>query len=288
MIVKAGICVAYDWHFLRTSLPAVYKQMHSICLSVDAERKSWNGNFFGIDWEGFCDFVNEVDVDKKISILEEPFYAPGRTPIANECYQRQRMATVLGAADWIVQLDTDETVINPSDFIDVLRQYRGKARPVNIHGIWINLIKQVESGFIYSIVKTPPLATNAPRYEYGRTNGHFNIYTNTFLAHITWARPEEEVRYKLQNWGHSHEFNGNSFYRIWDALDENNWRYIKDFHPMNKGSIPKLYFQKASDLEEFIKIFNLQEHLLTRAELLSNNLWYSRLKKFLSKSRTVK
>ena len=281
MVVKLGICVAYDWEFLEYSLPAIYDHVAAICLSVDADYKSWNGNTFSFDIDRFHQSVKNVDTKGKIHILREAFYSPARTPIENENYQRRRMAEVLGKADWIVQIDTDEIIIKPKTFISELEKYKGQKRPVNIHGIWINLIKQTSSGFIYSILKTPPLATNKPEYNYGRTNGHFNIHTNSFIVHITWARSEEEIKYKLLNWGHSHEFNGMSFYKIWQALDDFNWRYIKDFHPMGNDKINELYFLKAANLSEFMKDIPTRNHSLLRSELLANNIWVSRLKKIL-------
>jgi hypothetical protein len=284
MIAKAGICVAYDWLLLEQSLPALYPYVQKICLSVDIDRKSWGGNIFSFDKEALVKLVEGIDKEKKIFLLEEIFFDPTRTPIQNECYQRKRMADVLGECDWVVQIDADEVFINIGEFITALKKYKQETRALNIHGIWVNLIKQVPEGYIYSIVKTPPLACNKPAYEYGRTNGHFNIYTNSFLAHITWARPEEEVYYKLKNWGHSHEFNGESFYKIWKALDDFNWQYIKNFHPMNTSSIPQLYFQKAKNLDEFVKRFSIKDHLLGKKELLNNNIWVSRFKKLIHKS----
>lgn len=281
MVVKLGFCVAYDWEFLQYSLPALYDHVTAICLSVDADCKSWNGNSFSFDKEGLDKLVQQVDTAGKIKILRESFYSPERTPIENECYQRKRMAEALGKADWIVQIDTDEIMINPTAFITELKKYKGHKRPLNIHGIWINLIKQTTSGFIYSVLKTPPLATNKPEYTYGRTNGHFNIYTNSFIAHITWARPEEEVKYKLENWGHSHEFNGMSFFKIWQALDDFNWRYIKDFHPVGKEKINQLYFLQASNLSDLISKIHVNRHCLKSMQLLANNIWISRIKRVL-------
>jgi hypothetical protein len=281
MVIKAGFCVAYDWKLLELSLPVIYSKVDQICLSVDRDRLSWNGNSFFIDEDSFLGFIRALDTEKKIILLEESFYDAQRQPIYNECYQRRRMAEVLGEADWILQIDTDEIFLNIDDFISFLSHYNKLKRPVNIHGVWINLIKQTRSGFIYSILPTPPLATNKAAYEYGRTNGHFNVYTNTFLAHITWARDNEEVRFKLENWGHSTEFNGVSFYRIWEALDDFNWRYIKDFHPMNKRPIPSLYFQPAKDFNEFKGSINFERHFLKRTQLLKNNIWISRGRKLI-------
>jgi hypothetical protein len=286
-MIKAGICVAYDWEFLRYSLPAIYNHMDAICLSIDKDRISWNGNTFVIDWPAFTGFLQEIDVHNKIQVLQESFYNTNKKPIENECYQRTRMAETLGKADWYIQIDTDEIVINIAEFLTELERNREIDRPVNIHGVWLNLIKQTATGFIYSVLKTPPLATNTPVYEYGRTNGHFNIYTNLFIAHITWARPEDEVRFKLQNWGHSHEFDGNSFFKMWEALDDYNWRYLKNFHPLDKGSIPQLFFQKSSSVYEFVKNIDISKHSLSSKDLLPNNIWISRLRKMFSKFSLV-
>ena len=134
MIVKAGICVAYDWQFLKYSLPPIYSIVDEICLSVDEQCRSWNGNGFEFDWASFQEMIEAVDTQKKIRLLKESFYHPERTPIQNECYQRTRMADFLGPVDWLMQIDTDEILINPEEFIDTLRHYNYINRPVNIHG----------------------------------------------------------------------------------------------------------------------------------------------------------
>ena len=116
MVVKLGICVAYDWEFLQYSLPTIYSKMDKICLSIDKNRTSWNGNIFPIDVSALKKIISEIDDQNKVFLLEESFYDKSRTPIQNECYQRTRMAEVLGKADWIVQIDTDEIFLNPDDF----------------------------------------------------------------------------------------------------------------------------------------------------------------------------
>jgi hypothetical protein len=279
MVVKLGICIAYDWDLLEYSLPSVYDKVDQICLSIDKDYISWSGQRFNLDWSALQGLVERIDKDKKIFFLKESFYDVKNLPIKNECFQRQRMAEALGKADWIMQLDSDEILINAGCLFNELKKLQGKKRPVNIHGIWINLIKQTSEGFIYSILKTPPLATNVPAYEYGRTNGHFNVYTNTFLAHITWARPEQEVRLKMENWGHSHEFNGKSFFKIWNALDDYNWKYIKDFHHVIQTTIPQLFFHKAKNINQFVQTIESAPYRLKRKEVLSNNIWVSRIKK---------
>jgi hypothetical protein len=283
MRITLGICIAYDWQLLEYSLPVIYPFVDQVCLSLDKTLTSWSGNKFEVDRVSLKSLIALIDTDNKILLLEESFYERGKLPIENESFQRKRMAEALGRADWTIQIDTDEIFINALDFINELKKYYGLKRPVNIHGMWFNLIKHTPKGYIYSVLKTPPLATNVPCYEYGRTNGYFNIHTNTFLAHLTWARPVDEIKLKMLNWGHSHEFNGESFFKIWEALDDYNWKYIKDFHHVIQTSIPKVFFQEARNLEEFTKAISVKQHSLTKKDLLLNNIWISRLKKVLKK-----
>lgn len=279
MRVVLGICVAYDWQLLALSIPGIYAHVDAICLSVDQDLTSWNGNPFTFDEAAFNVLVQQLDPEGKIAVLRESFYSPLRTPIDNECYQRKRMADYLGKSDWIVQIDTDEIFVDFNVFKKLLYKYRNVQRPVSIHGQWINLVKQTAAGFVYTVSKTPPLATNKPAYDYGRTNGHFNVYTDSFLLHQTWARPEAEVYYKLNNWGHSHEFDGLSFFNIWKALDDFNWRYVKDFHPGPSVPLLQVYYCKASTLEALLQMIDLRQHRLPWPVRAANNIWVSRVQK---------
>ena len=41
----------------------------------------------------------------------------------------------------------------------------------------------------------------------------------------------EELQKKLSNWGHNEDFDVESFLKIWDALDENNYQLLRRFSP---------------------------------------------------------
>ena len=62
-----------------------------------------------------------------------------------------------------------------------------------------------------------PIATNVPIYEYGRKNGHFNHQSPFFMVHDTWARSEEEILQKIQNWGHKTDFDVMKYFEFWNG-----------------------------------------------------------------------
>src|SRR5687768_9203973 len=95
--IKVGFCVAYDWEYLRISLPLVYNETDKICLAIDKERISWAGNAFGFDTARFLEFVKDVDKDGKIDVYEDDFHLSGLRPMENEVRQRNLMASRMGS-----------------------------------------------------------------------------------------------------------------------------------------------------------------------------------------------
>ena len=72
--IKVGFCAAYDWHFLKHSLPPVYNEADLICIAIDKDRISWAGKPFSIDEEAFAAFLKEIDKDGKIRLYEDDFH----------------------------------------------------------------------------------------------------------------------------------------------------------------------------------------------------------------------
>lgn len=49
-----------------------------------------------------------------------------------------------------------------------------------------------------------------------------------------------EIKLKLMNWSHKHDFNTDSFFNLWNAVDEFNYSYLCNFHPLEPATWPKL------------------------------------------------
>jgi hypothetical protein len=290
--IKAGFCVAYDWKLLRSSLPLIYQQADSICLSLDKDRISWAGLPFQLDERAFLTFVSELDVEKKIQVYEDDFHLPSLTPMENEVRQRNLMAKHLGAGGWHIQLDADEYMINFEGFVAHLRSLRLR-RPSNIHCAFFTLFKKVKGGYLLIRERSRhfneffPVATQHPAYKYGRRNDDFNYKSNFAILHQSWAREEEEIREKIRNWGHKEDFDVEAYFRFWQGIDALNYHNVTNFHPIKPELWQRLEFIAGEDVNTLIG--NMGKALPTRYSGLhlsiENNIWY---KRFHSLLKTLK
>ncbi|WP_139924242.1 hypothetical protein [Hymenobacter sp. DG01] len=287
--IKIGFCVAYDWYFLEHSLPLVYEQADHICLSLDQDRISWAGKPFSFDDEAFFALVKRLDTQNKIDIYQDDFHRPELAPMDNEVRQRHLIAERLGKGGWHVQLDADEYFLNFAGFAKWLRRFN-PSRPVNIRCPYITLFKQLDSGFLavdrqqqlWADVSNP-VATNDPAYYHGRVSHWFNIYAPYFILHQSWARDEQEIREKISNWGHAHDFDTQAYLDFWLKLSPKNYKEAKNVHPLDKEAWPLLQFvpgQRIADLVPFYTANPPQTPGKLRL-LWENSLWASRLRRVL-------
>jgi len=294
-IIKVGFCAAYDWDLLKNSVPLVYNQADTICISIDKNRKSWSGTSYEIDNSAFYAWVKQTDVAGKIKIYEDDFSVPGLTSIQNDNRQRTMMAEFMGKDGWHIQIDSDEYFLDFEGFIKFLKKLnpapKNSDKPVNVTCNSIPLIKRVEKGFLFVDFREHdyellPLATNRPVYEHARINGHFNLTSNAFILHETWARGEEQLWQKLNSWGHDADFkNKQSYFNLWKVLDNYNYQYIKDIHPLNPTTWPYLDYCEGKDIQELRNNLLNKKHLhipyFKRAIKNSKNI--SRFKAIISK-----
>ncbi|EMR03695.1 hypothetical protein [Cesiribacter andamanensis] len=293
LIIKVGFCVAYDWELLKTSLPLVYPYADRICLSLDKDRKSWAGNHFEFNEHKFNGFLKEIDKDNKILLIEKDFSDTCRTTRENCNLQRTAMAEALGTGGWHIQIDADEYFLDFENFVNYLKKLHpcptGKEKPFNVLANYVPLIKQVNGGFLYvdflnSIPESAPFATTSPKYERARHNGYFNMISPFYVVHETWARNEDDLWFKINNWGHSseelHEVKKRkSYFDLWKALDENNYFYVRNFHPAVPVAWPALDFQMGTTAAEFIDNFKVPKFPVSDFQIsLRNSRNIARLK----------
>lgn len=291
--IKVAFCVAYDWDLLTYSLPLVYKSADSICLALDKDRISWAGNKFEFEEDRFRHWVEQVDTEHKITILEDDFHIADLNPMQNEVRQRNLMAAYLGVNDgWHIQLDADEYFLNFDRFVHHLRKIKTK-RSINICCPLITLFKQVDGGFLLikneatSKQEVFPIATNKPHYEMGRRNGHFNRVANFVVLHQSWARTPKEIQQKISNWGHKTDFDVNAYFEFWKNIGHHNYQAAKNIHPIVPSEWESLEFQMADDIPTLLEHSKDQTLVkFSRRHLfIKNSVWISRLKKL---SRIVK
>ena len=298
-LIKVGFLLAYDFEFVKTSLPKVYDYADKIFYSIDIERKSWSGSKFEFD-ESILKWIKEYDTLGKIQIREASFYSDIRSPMENDTYQRNDLAKFMGEGGWHIQIDVDEYFINFEGFIKYLRdnKYLKKQSSkfkITITVFWLNLFKSDSNGFFYikDSYQTVKIATNYPVYYKARNTFQINVFVPFFMVHQSYDRPEGELLFKLTNYSHKDEMDGAAYVDFWKNVNIDNFHRVKDFFPTNPKNIwkrlgyipakdinhlieqiekmgikvPKFYLFKKNLIQNILKnglVFNLYQRLINR------------------------
>lgn len=282
--IQVGFLMSYDYEKLKNSIPPIYKEADSIFLALDENNNTWSGKKFEIK-EIFFDWIEEFDTENKIQIYRDDFYNPKLLSMENEVIERKKLSEIMGAGNWLIQVDADEIFINFHKFIGELRKRDHylddpKKTPIQIGGFLVHLYKYTENGILY--VNAPHkfmLATNYNNYKHGRQTKERIIYTNTILLHETLCRTEEELRFKIENWGHNVDVN-DTFLEKWLLVNENNYKEFKDFYFAEPERWKKLGYLHSHNHIELSRIAeNDKEFTISKRYLFFKNLgqWFKHL-----------
>ena len=289
--IKVGICIAYDWELLKYSLPIIYDHVDKICLSIDKNKSTWAGNHFDFNEEVFFNYVQNIDIQGKIIIYQDDFCVDKQNPMKGEVFQRNQMAKQLGEGGWHIQIDVDEYFVDFEGFVQFLRKQKSllSGKPINICLPVYTLFKKVGTGYL--LIKGEnewfTIASNKPKYEFGRRNGYFNYRLNSAILHQSWAREEAEIHQKVNNWGHKNDFDVIAFFEKWKLLNADNYKTWLNFHPIQKEVWQSLIFIKGTSIQELIKeskFFLKDLFLLSKWDLyLNNSRVFSKLKTLINR-----
>lgn len=259
MLIKVGILVSYDYHFLRSSLPLLYRDADLITLAIDKNRRTWNGESFSIGSD-FFDWIKSIDTQSKIRIYEDDFYIPELTTIENDTRERMMLADHMGKGGWHIQVDSDEYFLDFGGFVRHLKNMQHylaapEQTPVDIGVFWTVLYKKVVGGFLY--VKNNHeacfVATNFPNYAAARTGKNPRKFAPFSVLHQTWARGEEEIKMKFRNWSHNIDFNTSTYYRMWKEVDEHNYNRFHNLHPLRPSQWGALGFVRGTEIRDVVQ-----------------------------------
>lgn len=257
-IIKLAILISYDYAYIYQSLPLLYEAADEITIAVDKDRLTWSGSRFAFD-EDIFSWINSIDHKGKIKIYEDHFYNPALTTMQSETRERTMIAEFMGSGGWHIQIDADEYFPEFGKFVQYLKQSGKLAEqtnndPVDIYLFWITLYKQTPNGFIYikNSAESFPVATNKPQYTVARQTGSRPHFVNFGVFHQSWARTPEEIETKINNWGHSADFNVADYFTFWENVSESNYQTLKKIHPVTPKTWKKLGFIAAANLDEFI------------------------------------
>ncbi len=246
--IHVGMLISYDYAYAPTAIAQMYDRADRITLAVDKERRTWAGGTFEID-PGFFDRVKAMDPDGKIDILEGDFYDSGLTPMENDIRERNMLLRHMdtGEPKWYLQVDADEYFVDFGRFVDFLhateRRFKGK---LLVWCEWVTLFRQDQSGFFYidsTRKEHVPIAISSPCYTSCRLNcKSVNIYTNHLVLHQSWARSEDEVLKKLNNWSHKNDFDTAVFFNLWRGVTKDSADTLLNFHPLDGKIWERLRF----------------------------------------------
>lgn len=276
-IIKVGFLISYDYEYIKTSLPRVYDHVDQIYFAVDADRKTWAGKPLEID-DQFWAWIKEFDKAGKITIYEDHFYVAGLSPIECDTRERNLLGQYMGKADWYVQVDSDEYFVDFPAFVSKLRGYIPD-QPTTIACKVLTLFKELSDGFLFidDSVETLNFATNNPVYDIARINqsGNLCLLWDDLVLHQSWARKPDEIYRKLHNWGHKDDFNLDSFYNLWNAIDRYNYHVLNNFHPLDPRLWPKLTYAGGS-IAEILNSASLREIGSRKDKKVRKKSWFSR------------
>ncbi|PZR20606.1 MAG: hypothetical protein DI539_10300 [Flavobacterium psychrophilum] len=260
MKIKVGFLVSYDYEFLKTSLPLVYKEADTITLAIDENLNTWSGQKFTIAPE-FFSWFEAIDTDKKITFYRDNFYIPELDAKANDTRERRLLGEKMGEG-WNIQIDADEYFVDFAAFANYLKTNKFiQNKTVQICALWITFFKQLEDGILY--IKEPDpfyIGSSNPDYIRCRKNKkQMKVYVPFLVLHQSWARTEEDLEKKLKNWGHNQDFDVDAYIDFWKNLSKDNYHTAKNFHPLGSDNWDSLSYCQGSNMQEIMQ--NLKHNL---------------------------
>ncbi|WP_040250441.1 hypothetical protein [Psychroserpens mesophilus] len=263
--IHVGFLMSYDYEKLKFSIPPVYKEADAIFIALDKDHRTWKGNPFTVD-DSFFSWLEAFDVDNKITIYKDDFFIPDLDTIQNDTRERTMLSEQMGMGNWLVQVDADEIFLDFKKFVTTLRTYdhfldKPEKQPIQIAGFLINIYKYLDNGILYVNEPTKVmLATNYPNYKRARNTKQRVIYTDNVLLHECLARTEEDLKFKLENWGHSHQLN-DEFFPKWKKANENNYKELKDLFYMDPKIWKGLGYLPSRKLDTMKNLIKTQDNL---------------------------
>jgi len=283
--IQVGFLMSYDYELLKKSIPPVYDLADTIFLALDHQKRTWSGNYFEVD-SSFYEWLEKIDVKKKIVIYEDNFYVAEISAIENDTRERYMLALKMGIGNWLIQVDSDEIFINFEKFVKRLRKYDSylinpEKHPIQFAGFHINVYKYLDNGLLYIDKPTKLLlATNYPNYKCAKNTREQIIYNEDFVLHEGLARTEEELLLKLENWGHKQEIN-KEFLEKWRSANKDNYQSIKNVFYLEPEIWKDLGYFPSKSLSELKKMVEDDTSLrIPKMKLLLKNFgqWFKHSK----------
>jgi len=229
--------IAYDYKYSISSILSYYDIADEIILAYDKDFKTWTGNSFTID-QSFFDYIKKIDVDNKIKFYSDSFYLSKNNPLWNDSNERNRISIQCKPENYIIGIDSDEIVLNANEFkkwFGALIDLKNSSMTSSIKTVFKTFGKDV---LIIEPTETTNVGTSF-RVQY-RKSRNLNqglrnvkvINSPMKILHYSWGRTLEEIKQKLNNWGHNKDFNLEKYINFWQSVNLENFLSFKNFHPL--------------------------------------------------------
>jgi len=259
-LIKVGYLVSYDYYMFLTSVKQLYNYVDKIVVGIDSDYKTWSGNSFEIP-DSFFQEVKAFDTRNIIEFYLDTFYITSLTPMECESRERNMVLKKLGRG-WKLQLDVDEYIFDFEKTSKYLNKYWylnifPTITPVCLRGELITLFRELSDGYLYiENHERFPFITNQKINTNTRRNDNIrNHFSNIKVIHQSWARSEDQIHFKIKNWGHRDDFNTENYFQFWKSLDSANYMNFKNIHPIEPTVWKELKFMPSKSIEEFIERF---------------------------------
>jgi hypothetical protein len=240
---KAGLSfvtlMAYDYAYALKAVRSYYEIADEIILGVDADRISYTHKPFEMDMGEVRRELEKLDVRGIVRVVEGNFHRE-KHPLDNETRERSELSMLCAEGNWIVQIDSDEMLLNAREFRNWLIPADADAC---VWAKWISVFKTFgdRALVIHPANESTPVATKwRGAYTAARRTNQPGAGSPLQMLHFSWGRSGGELRQKLENWSHSWDFDLEGFYRLWESVTLQNYGQFRNFHPNEPALWPGL------------------------------------------------
>ena len=233
--------LCYDYEYLLRSIRSYYDIADEIIIGLDKDMKTWSGNKFEIP-QSFYDTLNEIDVKSKITIVKSNFFVSSN-PMQNDTYERNYLTRYCMEDSWIIQIDSDEVILEPEKLKEEIISIEDYDCELNI--LWKNVFKVFDSGNLVIVPENERATIGTMRrgsYVCCRGTNQRKRLLGGYLLHNSFGRSENELHQKLTNWSHTNDFDVEKYFSFWKGINLDNYKEIKNFHPINPETWQELKF----------------------------------------------
>lgn len=259
--IKVGYLISYDYEYIKNSLPLLYEDVNYIAIALDINRKTWAGKSFVIPDEFFV-WLKEFDTQHKIHLYEDDFSVPTITTMQCETRERKMLSEFMGKGGWHVQIDSDEYFIDFKGFKDYVSKYIDYSQEISLLVPFYTIYKEDSTGFfvVTEADEYVPVAFNNPDFERARYTKCKNTHVvPSPILHQSWAKDVDQIRKKIENWGHKDDFDTEKYFDLWNFVDSYTYKHLKNLHPLAENSWKDLEYVPTTEISELVNILRTRE-----------------------------